>query len=49
MAVLLLIGWEIGKWVVRRRGGTEAVTVPPRRVSEYAPPTNSRPVSRPGG
>ncbi len=28
MAVLLLLGWEIGKWVARRRGRTEAVTVP---------------------
>ena len=28
MAVLLLIGWEIGKWVARRRARTEAVTVP---------------------
>ena len=27
MAVLLLTGWEIGKWVARRRGRTEAATV----------------------
>ena len=30
MAVLLLFGWEIGKWVARRRGRTEAMTVPAR-------------------